>query len=68
MNKPQQKKEEVQPYQRENLIKLQAWVDRDIRVRFSGGRQITGLLKGFDNSNNMIVDDTIEYLRGDSFS
>jgi len=57
------KNAEVQPYQRENLIKLQSWVDREIRVSFSGGRQITGILKGYDNSNNMLVDDTIEYIR-----
>jgi len=63
-HKAPQKKEEAQPYQRENLIKLQSWVDREIRVRFSGGRQVTGILKGYDNSNNMIVDDTIEYIRG----
>ena len=64
MSRPAPKKEEAQPFQRENLIKLQGWVDREIRVRFSGGRQITGILKGYDNSNNMLVDDTIEYIRG----
>jgi len=38
-------------------------VDKEIRVRFSGGRQVSGVLRGFDNSNNMIVDDTVEYVR-----
>ncbi len=47
-----------------SIIKLSGWVDKEVRVRFVGGRTITGTLKGSDNANNMIVDDTIEYLRG----
>lgn len=66
MSKPPAKKDnaEQQPFVRESLIKLQGWVDKEIRVRFSGGRTITGVLRGYDASNNMIVDDTIEYVRG----
>ena len=64
MSKHAGKNAETQPYQRESLIKLQAWVNKEVRVRFSGGRTITGVLRGFDTSNNMIVDDTIEYIRG----
>ena len=47
-----------------SIIKLNGWVDKEVRVRFIGGRTITGTLKGFDNVNNMIVDDAIEYFRG----
>ena len=64
MSKQPAKNAETQSFQRESLIKLQSWVDKEIRVRFSGGRQITGVLRGYDNSNNMIVDDTVEYVRG----
>ena len=30
---------------------------------FSGGRECRGLLKGFDPLLNIVLDDTIEYLR-----
>ena len=33
---------------------------KKIIVNFSGGRQVRGILKSFDNNLNMIIDDTIE--------
>jgi U6 snRNA-associated Sm-like protein LSm7 len=64
MSKSHGKQGDAPTFTRESIIKLQSWVNLDIKVRFSGGRQITGVLKGFDTANNMIVDDTIEYIRG----
>ena len=32
-----------------SVIKLKTWVDKEVRIRFSGGRQIVGVLRGYDN-------------------
>lgn len=64
MSKNPGKQGDAPTFTRESIIKLQGWVNQEIKVRFSGGRQITGVLKGFDTANNMIVDDTVEYIRG----
>nr|CDS29630.1 U6 snRNA associated Sm protein LSm7 [Hymenolepis microstoma] len=48
---------------KESIIDLNRFLDRRIRVKFSGGREATGLLKGCDNLQNMVLDNTVEYLR-----
>jgi len=35
-----------------------------VNVKFNGGREVTGLLKGWDQLVNLVLDDTVEYLRG----
>ena len=32
-------------------------------MKFAGGRESTGILKGFDQLMNLVLDNTIEYLR-----
>jgi len=32
-------------------------------VKFSGGREVSGILKGFDPLVNLVLDNTLEYLR-----
>ena len=39
------------------------FIDKQIRVKFAGGRESSGTLKGFDPLLNIVLDDTIEYLR-----
>lgn len=34
------------------------------RVKFAGGREVDGILKGFDKLDNLVLDDCVEYLRG----
>ena len=38
-------------------------MDKKIRVKFVGGREVVGVLKGADPICNLVLDDTIEYLR-----
>ena len=38
-------------------------MDKPIRVKFQGGREATGVLKGFDPLLNLVLDGTTEYLR-----
>ena len=42
---------------------LSRFIDKQIRVKFAGGRECSGLLKGYDPLLNIVLDDTIEYLR-----
>lgn len=48
---------------KESIIDLNRYLDKRIRVKFTGGREATGILKGCDNLQNMVLDNTVEYLR-----
>eukprot|EP00729_Bicosta_minor_P004030 gene4030-8940_t len=45
------------------LSQLSKFVDKEIRVKFNGGREVSGTLKGFDPLVNLVLDNTTEYLR-----
>lgn len=49
---------------KESILDLRKYLDKAIRVKFSGGREASGILKGFDQLLNLVLDNTIEYLRG----
>ena len=38
-------------------------VDQRVKVRFQGGREVDGVLKGFDKLDNLVLDECVEYLR-----
>jgi U6 snRNA-associated Sm-like protein LSm7 len=40
-------------------------VDRGVRVKLAGGREVEGTLKGFDPLLNLVLDEAREYLRED---
>jgi U6 snRNA-associated Sm-like protein LSm7 len=44
------------------VIDLEKLIEKRIRIRFSGGREVVGTLKGFDGLVNAVLDDTTEYL------
>ena len=48
---------------KESILELSRFIDKQIRVKFAGGRESSGTLKGFDPLLNIVLDDTIEYLR-----
>ncbi|VEL10932.1 unnamed protein product, partial [Protopolystoma xenopodis] len=48
---------------KESIIDLTRYIDKRVRVKFSGGREASGTLKGCDNLYNMVLDCTIEHLR-----
>ena len=48
---------------RESIIDLAPYVDQKIRVKFVGGREVVGVLKGADPICNLVLDDTVEFLR-----
>lgn len=48
---------------KESILDLSKYLDRPIRVKFHGGREATGVLKGFDPLLNLVLDSTTEILR-----
>ncbi|XP_064644990.1 U6 snRNA-associated Sm-like protein LSm7 isoform X2 [Lineus longissimus] len=48
---------------KETILDLSKYLDRAIRVKFSGGREAAGILKGYDPLLNLVLDNTTEYLR-----
>ncbi|KAI5284285.1 Sm-like protein lsm7 [Ascosphaera aggregata] len=49
---------------RESIIDLNKYMDKEICVKFSGGREVTGILKGYDQLMNLVLDDVKEVMRG----
>ncbi|XP_035269338.1 U6 snRNA-associated Sm-like protein LSm7 isoform X4 [Anguilla rostrata] len=48
---------------KESIFDLSKYIDKTIRVKFQGGREASGVLKGFDPLLNLVLDGTIEYMR-----
>lgn len=44
-------------------LDLNSYLDRRVCVRYSGGRQVTGVLKGYDQLLNLVLDECVETLR-----
>ncbi|MCJ1288992.1 Sm-like protein lsm7 [Xylographa carneopallida] len=40
-------------------------MDKQINVKFNGGREVVGTLKGYDQLMNLVLDDVQELLRDD---
>ena len=52
-----------EPPRKENILDLGLYMDREIYVKFNGGREVSGILKGFDPLLNMVLDDAQEKMR-----
>ncbi|RWS14068.1 small nuclear ribonucleoprotein (snRNP) splicing factor-like protein [Dinothrombium tinctorium] len=48
---------------KESVFDLSKYLDKQVRVKFQGGREATGVLKGFDQLLNLVLDNTTEFLR-----
>ncbi|KAI8848477.1 hypothetical protein BC829DRAFT_443801 [Chytridium lagenaria] len=46
----------------EAILDLAKYMNHKIRVKFAGGREVVGTLKGYDPLMNLVIDDTEEYL------
>ncbi|KAI0070965.1 U6 snRNA-associated Sm-like protein LSm7 [Panus rudis PR-1116 ss-1] len=51
---------------REAILDLTKYVNERIRVKFTGGREVTGVLKGFDQLLNLVLDEVEEILQTES--
>lgn len=50
---------------KENILNLEKYMDKEITVKFNGGREVRGTLKGYDALMNLVLDDGKETLRDD---
>lgn len=48
---------------KDTVLDLARFIDRGVRVKLSGGREVTGTLKGYDQLLNLVLDDAIEHVR-----
>eukprot|EP00798_Chlamydomonas_sp_ICE-L_P007673 gene7673-831_t len=48
---------------KENALDLAKFIDKGVLVKLAGGREVTGILKGYDQLLNVVLDETQEYLR-----
>ncbi|KAJ1951874.1 U6 snRNA-associated Sm-like protein LSm7 [Linderina pennispora] len=56
-------REQKEKRKRDAIFDLNRYSDKRIRVKFQGGREVTGVLKGFDQLMNIVLDDAVETLR-----
>jgi len=47
---------------REAILDLSKYVNERIRVKFTGGREVTGTLKGYDQLLNLVLDEVEEQI------
>ncbi|KAI0298986.1 U6 snRNA-associated Sm-like protein LSm7 [Multifurca ochricompacta] len=48
---------------REAILDLAKYVNSRIRVKFTGGREVTGILKGYDQLLNLVLDEVQEQVQ-----
>ncbi|GAB5591201.1 U6 snRNP-associated protein Lsm7 [Umbelopsis nana] len=48
---------------KESILDLSKYQDKEIRVKFSGGREVIGTLKGYDPLLNLVLDNTTEHIK-----
>lgn len=50
---------------KENILDLAKYMDKQVSVKFNGGREVTGTLKGYDQLMNLVLDHVKETMRDD---
>eukprot|EP00612_Vaucheria_litorea_P008011 CAMPEP_0171472720 /NCGR_PEP_ID=MMETSP0946-20130122/1436_1 /TAXON_ID=109269 /ORGANISM="Vaucheria litorea, Strain CCMP2940" /LENGTH=79 /DNA_ID=CAMNT_0012002391 /DNA_START=32 /DNA_END=268 /DNA_ORIENTATION=- len=48
---------------KKDVIDLAKYLEHGVRVKFNGGREVTGMLKGYDQLVNLVLDDCVEFIR-----
>ncbi|CAK9865660.1 unnamed protein product [Sphagnum compactum] len=48
---------------KETVLDLSKFVDKGVSVKLTGGREVTGTLKGYDQLLNLVLDEAVENLR-----
>ncbi|WZY78717.1 hypothetical protein YC2023_025101 [Brassica napus] len=48
---------------KETVLDLAKFVDKGVQVKLTGGRQVTGTLKGYDQLLNLVLDAAVESVR-----
>ncbi|WZZ01877.1 LOW QUALITY PROTEIN: hypothetical protein YC2023_074205 [Brassica napus] len=53
----------IQSGRKETVLDLAKFVDKGVQVKLTGGRQVTGTLKGYDQLLNLVLDGALESVR-----
>ncbi|GLA27429.1 U6 snRNA-associated Sm-like protein LSm7 [Aspergillus phoenicis ATCC 13157] len=61
----QQQQQQQEKPKKENILDLNKYMDKEVRVKFNGGREVIGTLKGYDQLMNLVLDDVKESMRDD---
>ncbi|EDR09380.1 uncharacterized protein LACBIDRAFT_234170, partial [Laccaria bicolor S238N-H82] len=61
---PQGSQPPIDKPKREAILDLSKYVNEKIRVKFTGGREVTGILKGYDQLLNLVLDEVEEEASG----
>ena len=56
----------VEKPKKENILDLSKYQDKAVKVKFNGGREVEGTLKGWDQLMNLVLDEGKEILHGKS--
>merc|ERR1711935_662248 len=48
---------------KESILDLTKYLEKSITVSFARGRQVTGILKGYDGLVNIVLDEAVEKMR-----
>ncbi len=48
---------------RSSIVNLEKYLSKKIHVTFVGGREVEGIMKGFDKLDNLVLEECVEYLR-----
>ena len=48
---------------KQSVLDMSKYMDQSVRVKFMGGREVVGVLKGYDALLNLVLDDTKEFLK-----
>ncbi|QPG73390.1 hypothetical protein FOA43_000700 [Brettanomyces nanus] len=57
------KKDKFEGPKREAILKLENYINTEIIVTLSGGREVVGKLTGYDQLMNLVLENTVERLR-----
>ncbi len=52
---------------KESILELTKMIDAKVHVKCLGGRELVGILKGYDELVNLVLDDADEFIRGRFF-
>ena len=52
------------PKKKESILDLAPYLEKRMRVKFNGGREASGVLKGYDPLLNLVLDNAVEYMKG----
>ncbi|KAL1982435.1 hypothetical protein VTN96DRAFT_1340 [Rasamsonia emersonii] len=62
----QQQQQQQEKPKKENILDLTKYMDKEVNVKFNGGREVKGVLKGYDQLMNLVLDDVKEFMRDDA--